>query len=188
MRTVERRRRLLLALGAIGVAALVIGAGLFQPWRLFVDERADDLLPTEVLVSSGPVEQADPVPSEPTATKPAPKPKIIRSGRLISHEHRTSGRVKIIRLPDGGRVLRFEDLDTSSGPDLRVWLSSGPVVDGRSGWFVFGQHRHVELGRLKANLGNQNYTIPVGADLTELRSVTIWCKRFRVSFGAAALS
>ena len=39
MRTVERRRRLLLALGAIGVAALVIGAGLFQPWRLFVDER-----------------------------------------------------------------------------------------------------------------------------------------------------
>ena len=37
---------------ALGVAALVIAAGLFQPWRLFVDERADDLLPTEALVSS----------------------------------------------------------------------------------------------------------------------------------------
>ena len=53
---------------------------------------------------------------------------------------------------------------------------------------MFGEHPHVELGRLKANLGNQNYAVPADADLGELRSVTIWCKRFRVSFGAATLS
>ena len=52
MAAVRRRRGLLVAAGALGVAALVIAAGLFQPWRLFVDERADDLLPTEALVSS----------------------------------------------------------------------------------------------------------------------------------------
>ena len=53
MAAVRRRRGLLVAVGtALGVAALVIAAGLFQPWRLFVDERADDLLPTEALVSS----------------------------------------------------------------------------------------------------------------------------------------
>ena len=62
------------------------------------------------------------------------------------------------------------------------------MIEGRDGWHVFGQHPHVELGRLKANLGNQNYAVPADADLGELRSVTIWCKRFRVSFGAVALS
>ena len=41
---------------------------------------------------------------------------------------------------------------------------------------------------MKASPGNQNYAVPAGVDLGELRSVTIWCKRFRVSFGAAALS
>jgi hypothetical protein len=188
----------LVAVGtAFGVAALVIAAGLFQPWRLFVDERVDDLLPTEALVSSSVIASADSAPAQPSATKSRPgptrdpetvEPKIIRTGRLISHEHRTSGRVKIIKLADGRRLLRFEDLDTSSGPDLRVWLSSAPVVEGKGGWYVFGRHPHVELGRLKANLGNQNYAVPADVDLAELDSVSIWCKRFRVSFGAAALS
>ena len=198
MAAVRRRHGLLVAVGtAPGVIALVIAAGLFQPWRLFVDERADDLLPTEALVSSSVIASADSAPAQPSATKSRPRPtrdpetvepKIIRTGRLISHEHRTSGRVKIIKLADGSRLLRFEDLDTSSGPDLRVWLSSAPVVEGKDGWYVFGSHPHVELGRLKANLGNQNYAVPADVDLAELRSVTIWCKRFRVSFGAAALS
>ena len=184
-------------MGILGLAALVVAAGLFQPWRLFVDDRADDLLPTEAVVSASAIEPADPTPDSRSTTKSTPKPdrspapvgpKIILSGRLISHEHETSGQVKIIRLADGSRLLRFEDLDTSSGPDLRVWLSSGPVITGKDGWFVFGEHPHVELGRLKANLGNQNYVIPTDVDLGELRSVTIWCKRFRVSFGAATLS
>lgn len=198
MAAVRRRRGLLVAVcTTLGVAVLVIAAGLFQPWRLFVDERADDLLPTDALVASSATESADPAPARPSATKATPKPnrdsktaesKIIRSGRLISHEHRTSGQVKIIKLADGSRLLRFEDLDTSSGPDLRVWLSSAPVIEGKDGWYVFGRHPHVELGRLKANLGNQNYAVPADVDLAELRSVTIWCKRFRVSFGAAALS
>ncbi len=197
MATVRRRRGLLVAVGTLGVAALVIAAGLFQPWRLFVDERADDLLPTEALVSSSVTESADPAPdpaignevdAEADRSPAAVEPKIIRTGRLISHEHQTSGQVKIIKLADGSRLLRFEDLDTSSGPDLRVWLSSGPVIEGKDGWYVFGEHPHVELGRLKANLGNQNYAVPADVDLGELRSVTIWCKRFRVSFGAAALS
>ena len=44
---------------------------------------------------------------------------------------------------------------------------------------------YVELGRLKGNRGNQVYDVPAGTDLTGLVSVTIWCKRFATSFGAA---
>jgi hypothetical protein len=40
---------------------------------------------------------------------------------------------------------------------------------------------------LKGNVGNQLYTVPDDTDLVELHSVTIWCDRFDVSFGAAEL-
>jgi hypothetical protein len=108
-------------------------------------------------------------------------------GTFITHEHDTSGEVRVVRHPDGTRQLELVDLDTSDGPDLRVWLSDQPVKEGTAGWRVFDDGRYVELGELKGNKGNQVYEIPAGTDLTTLRSVSIWCKRFAVSFGAAAL-
>ena len=41
--------------------------------------------------------------------------------------------------------------------------------------------------QLKGNVGSSNYVIPPDVDLTVLRSVSIWCARFHVSFAAAAL-
>jgi hypothetical protein len=86
-------------------------------------------------------------------------------------------------------VLTLATLSTSNGPDLRVWLASAPVKPGRDGWHVFDdpQYQHLSLGSLKGNLGNQVYEIPAGADLAALTSVSIWCDRFNVSFGAATL-
>ena len=45
----------------------------------------------------------------------------------------------------------------------------------------------VDLGDLKGNIGSSNYPVPPDADLTTLRSVSIWCARFHVSFAAAEL-
>jgi hypothetical protein len=53
---------------------------------------------------------------------------------------------------------------------------------------VFDHSRHVDLGPLKGNKGSQNYPLPADLDLTRYRSVTIWCARFHVSFGAADLT
>ena len=85
-------------------------------------------------------------------------------------------------------MLRLEGLDTSNGPDLKVWITDQKVVDGPSGWPVFDDGRYVDLGSLKGNKGNQNYVLPAGTRLDGLRSVSIWCDRFNVSFGAAELS
>jgi hypothetical protein len=82
----------------------------------------------------------------------------------------------------------LENLDTSNGPALHVWLADAQVLPGKDGWGVFDDGRHVDLGDLKGNRGNANYPLPAGLDLAQYRSVTIWCERFNVSFGAAALS
>ncbi|MBF6210367.1 DM13 domain-containing protein [Nocardia puris] len=157
---------------AVLVAATAIGAVWFQPWRLFTDVTVSEAPPTAA---------ADPAAPEPAA------PRVLARGTFLSHEHATSGTVAVLALPDGSRVLRIEDLDTSDGPDLHVWLSDAPVIDGVSGWGVFDDGRYADLGGLKGNKGDQNYPVPATVDLSVLTSVSIWCDRFNVSFGAAEL-
>ena len=62
------------------------------------------------------------------------------------------------------------------------------VVEGVDGWHTAGSAAFIDLGPLKGNLGDQVYEIPADADLGTVRSVTIWCVRFSVSFGAAQLT
>ncbi|MET7711363.1 DM13 domain-containing protein [Streptomyces sp. NPDC005407] len=172
-----------------GVAALVVGTAVagvglywFQPWKLWVDETVRDALPAAT---------ATPDAAEPAAGAKTPipsGPRTLASGELISHEHRTSGSVKVLQLADGTRTLRLEGLDTSNGPDLRVWITDAPVKEGTAGWRVFDDGKYVSLGKLKGNKGDQNYTLPAGLDLNRYTSVSIWCDRFDVSFGAASLA
>ncbi|MEU2855713.1 DM13 domain-containing protein [Streptomyces syringium] len=161
-------------IGVLVAGLVAVGAGVFwfQPWKLWVDETVREALPAV----------AD-APAAGSATA-----RTLASGELISHEHATSGTVRILRLADGTRVLRLENLDTSNGPDLRVLVADAPVKKGTAGWRVFDDGAHVSLGKLKGNKGDQNYVLPAGLDLDRYTSVSIWCDRFDVSFGAAALS
>ncbi|MEV0830049.1 DM13 domain-containing protein [Nonomuraea rubra] len=168
-----------LAVIGLGAASVAFVMYLFQPWRLLTTVVVNEAPPT---VSSA---QAGAPSSDTPSEQPASAPAQLASGTFVTHEHRTTGTAHVLRLPDGSRVLRLENLDTSDGPDLRVWLSDQPVTKD---WYVFDDGRHLELDHLKGNQGNANYAIPAEADLGTLKSVTIWCKRFSVSFGAAALN
>lgn len=68
-----------------------------------------------------------------------------------------------------------------------MFLTDAPVVDGTAGWRVFDDGRYEDLGELKGNIGSSNYVVPAGVDIDGLTSVSIWCDRFDVSFGAATL-
>ncbi|KOT28192.1 electron transporter [Streptomyces caelestis] len=175
------------AAGALLVAVVAGGFGLywFQPWRLWQDETVREALPEVTAPASAPPAEA---PSGATAAPPPAGPTVLASGELISHEHPTSGTVTFVRLADGSHVVRLEGLDTSNGPDLRVWLTDAPVREGRAGWHVFDDGRYVSLGRLKGNKGSQNYPVPEDVDPSRYTSVSIWCDRFDVSFGAAELA
>ncbi|QJY47150.1 DM13 domain-containing protein [Pseudonocardia broussonetiae] len=182
--TLLRRPVVLTGLGVAAVL-LVVALSVFQPWKLFVDRTVDEALP--VAVAAAPVAAA-PVAAAPVAAPAvASGPVELARGELISHEHASSGAVVLLELPDGSRVLRLEDLETSDGPQLEVWLTDAPVVEGRAGWHVFDDGAHVELGELKGNIGSSNYPVPADADLDALTSVSIWCDRFDVSFAAAEL-
>jgi Electron transfer DM13 len=179
MLTALRRPAVLIPVLLVGIAVITVGMLTFQPWRLFTNVTVDEALPTVAaasLASAPAVTPAEPV-----------EPTTLATGEFISHEHGTAGTVRILELADGSRVLRIENLDTDNGPDLKVWLTDAPVIDGPSGWFVFDDGEYVDLGSLKGNKGSQNYAIPADVDLADLTSVTIWCDRFSVSFGAAEL-
>ncbi|MHB1164668.1 MAG: DM13 domain-containing protein [Candidatus Nanopelagicales bacterium] len=187
-----RRPAVLFPSALVLVAVLGVGMYLFQPWLLFVDKTVDEASPIAappVVASSPALADAMVIAPRPTQSpNAAARPAVIATGEFISHEQGTSGTATVIALPAGDRVLRLDGLDTSNGPDLRVWLSDAPVIEGPAGWFVFDDGDYVDLGELKGNRGNQNYPIPATADLGDLTSVTIWCDRFSVSFGAAELA
>ncbi len=174
-------RRTLLA--CVATVALAAGLALFEPWTLVTDEVVAQPIPPASVPAPAPAAS-----SAAPAAGTADAPDVLATGTFVSHEHGTTGTVRVLGLADGRRVLRIEGLETSNGPDLRVWLSDAPVLTGRRGWFVFDDGDHVDLGELAGNRGDQNYEIPAEVDLDRLRSVSVWCARFRVSFGAAALT
>jgi hypothetical protein len=182
------------AVVVVVVVAAVVGLYWFQPWKIWQDETVQEALPGTSVGASpsgGAAESPSAAPSGPSASAspstPA-GPAKLASGELISHEHETSGTVRLLRLPDGSHTVRLENLDTSNGPDLHVWLTDAPVKEGRAGWHVFDDGAYVSLGKLKGNKGDQNYALPADIDPARYSSVTIWCDRFDVSFGAAELS
>jgi len=90
--------------------------------------------------------------------------------------HDAQGIAKVIPIEGGSNVLRLEDLVVTNGPDLYVYLSTDKSASD-----------FVDVGRLKANIGNQNYPIPAGTDMTKYDTVLIWCRAFSVLFGSADL-
>jgi hypothetical protein len=119
------------------------------------------------------------------ATAETTEPVALLSGMFSGFDaiHYGEGRATVYELPDGSRILRFEDFDIGNGPDLYVYLTTErPTSISES----FGDF--IDLGALKGNIGNQNYTIPAGTDLTLYNTVVIYCRPFQVNFVVAPLN
>lgn len=173
------RRRIVVTLLVVGAVAGIVLAVVFKPWLLFVDVRVDDALP------SVPTATAATGPTPTTTSTPEPAgPVVLATGSFISHAHETSGNVSIVEDASGKRVLAIENLVSTSGPDVHVWLSASDAAGGASA----GSAAFVDLGVIKGNLGNQVYDIPAEVDLSQFQSVNLWCVQFSVAFGAAQLT
>ena len=83
-------------------------------------------------------------------------------------------------------LLRLEaDFKVGPGPKFHVYLVPDadvtPDTEVEATMFV-------DLGRLKAFSGSQNYAIPAGIDIADYSSVVIWCEQFNVLISPAAIS
>lgn len=163
----------------IGIGLLIVGAAwyAFRPERLFLDRYVNEPLDAATvddheaeLVGRG--------------LRPPPIFVALRTGRFKSGAHETDGLATVHDLGGGRRILRLTAFRTSNGPDVHVYLVAAPAVtDDES----VKRAAVEDLGALKGNLGDQNYEVPEGVDLSKYQSVSIWCKRFGVNFGSASL-
>lgn len=179
------RKPLAWGIAAVVVVALALGLFWFQPWKLWTSTTVDEDLP----VAAAPTDGASTAPDTSEGPSSGEDPTVahlLAEGDFVTHEHATSGKAQLFRQPDGTIVLAIAGLKTSDGPDLRVWVTDQAVE--KDAWDVFDDGYYVELGKLKGNKGDQLYEVPAETDLSKVTSVTIWCARFDVSFGAAALA
>lgn len=103
--------------------------------------------------------------------------KVISQGEFVGLElHNAEGTAKLIQVGDKFYVRFEEDFKVTNGPDLFVYF-------GKDGQYV-GEAR---LGRLKGNIGSQNYEVPPGINVENFNEVWIWCRAFSVPFGKAEL-
>ncbi len=95
--------------------------------------------------------------------------------------HYGRGRVTVYE----GLVRLEPDFEVGPGPKFHVYLvpQEKVVPSTRVADTMF-----VDLGRLRAFKGSQNYPLPAGVDLARYGSVVIWCEQFGVLISPAALS
>ena len=147
----------------LAAVALLIAWYAFRPERLVVNRRVDEALPTaQGGVTAQPLE----------------------SGQFYSILHPTKGTATIFQAGDGTRLLRLTSFSTSNGPDVHVYMVA---ADDAKDVATVQKAGFIDLGVIKGNIGDQNYSLGNDFDLAKYRAVSIWCKRFSVNFGAAAL-
>ena len=83
-------------------------------------------------------------------------------------------------------LLHLEaDFEVGPGPKFHVYLVPLETVTEST---EVENTMFVDLGRLKAFKGSQNYSVPAGTDLSQFGSVVIWCEQFNVLISPATLT
>lgn len=190
------------------IAAVIVIPGAAAAWwlgsPLFIDKTVDEEFPAlmnavmpagmEMAQAQATMEVAMNNPTEVQeemmeAMGAMLAPEAVKVGQFRDADsfHKGSGDATIYDLGTDGFVLRFENFNVTNGPDLRVLLTTHPDPMGR-GDVHADDVTYVELGKLKGNIGNQNYLIPGDVNVDDQHSVVIYCKPFQVVFAVAPLS
>lgn len=198
--TPQRKR-----LTRIGMGVVIVGAipAIWLAWYLgsplFIDNVTNEEFPLTANATipenvSRPeaestmetaAELESPMDEEMTSEMDATETISLVSGSFRDEDrlHKGSGQATIYQLEDASYVLRLEDLNVTNGPDLHVLLMTDPEGRDKS-------QGYLDLGKLKGNIGNQNYPISLGAEaeISTYNAVMIYCQPFHVVFSTAPLN
>jgi hypothetical protein len=111
---------------------------------------------------------------------------LVASGRFVHANpsdplHYGKGDVQVY----DDLVRLGEHFEVGPGPKFHVYLV--PLDDVTPDTEI-EKTMYVDLGRLRAFKGSQNYRIPPGLDLSAYKYVVIWCEHFSVLISPAKLS
>jgi hypothetical protein len=145
-------------------------------------EEREEIMTTASKINNSVNESMDQIPQQQQQTQNTiTTASTLRTGSFVGVGdgiHNAEGEAKVIPFQnENSNILRLENLRVTNGPDLYVYLATDKTASD-----------FVNVGKLKANNGNQNYDIPAGTDLTNYDTVLIWCRPFSVLFGSAELS
>ncbi len=192
-------------IGIIGVVVLIAAWFFVSP--LFIDRTVDEdfdfitddgQVDMKAIMAVSPdkrlammpeiMDAAASAPDRPAAEgMPDDAPRPLARGQFVDADaiHKGSGQATLYAVRGGQHVVRFEDFRTTNGPALVVYLARHPSPTEASHVTDGG---YLKLGKLKGNVGNQNYRVPPGTDISEYNSVVIWCELFGVLFSPAGLA
>jgi hypothetical protein len=188
----------------VTVAVAILAFLAFRPDKLFIDDAVDESLADAFTTTTAQGTTPEPpassttgsdttqapqvtatsttVPSPTTTTTVPAAPVRVTTGGFYGIDHSADGTAAVYE-QDGTFVLRFEDdTDIQNGPDLYVWMLPADDYDGGA------PPDFLDLGKIKGNVGGQNYALPATFDPDVHRFVLIWCERFSVPFAAAPLA
>ncbi len=109
-------------------------------------------------------------------------PRTMVQGQFVEVDivHKGSGTARIIE-QEGKRYLRFENFQVTNVPGLYVYLSESKAPGNE----LKSLDKYISLGRLKGNVGDQNYEIP--EPFRGYDTAVIWCQQFGVLFSYAIM-
>jgi hypothetical protein len=122
------------------------------------------------------------------ATEPIvdqPNRTLVATGRFIHANtsdpiHYGKGAVTVYQ-----DLLRLEsDFEVGPGPKYHVYLVPDAEVTPST---AVEKTMFIDLGRLRAFKGSQNYPIPAGVDIKNYPHAVIWCEQFSVLISPAHL-
>jgi hypothetical protein len=111
--------------------------------------------------------------------------KVVATGMFIHADPRDPihyGKGKLTLYQD--LVHLDSDFEVGPGPKFHVYLVPEKNVVPSTN---VARTMFVDLGRLKAFKGSQNYPVPAGVELKKYGSVVIWCEQFGVLISPAEL-
>jgi hypothetical protein len=164
-----------LALTGAAAILVVVSTLVYAGPLVFGHTQAHDMAPVFVAATVTPA----------PASTAAPASVAARQG-AFNHQAGTdtvSGTAVLGQTSNGQWVLRLQGLNATPGPDLYVYLSNVAAPTSRAE-VMSG----LEVSKLKATNGDTNYPLPVGTEVSQLKSAVIYCKSFSVIFGYATLS
>ncbi len=110
---------------------------------------------------------------------------LVASGQFIHADpadpiHYGKGEVTLYR-----DLLHLgQDFEVGPGPKFHVYLVPDQVITPQS---RVQDTMYIDLGRLKAFSGSQNYPVPAGINFSDYKSVVIWCEQFNILISPAQL-